>query len=158
MRMIVEYYGKSWIAVLVALCVFGIFSELTYEGKRGIPAILGHTMTKVLIQKEMYQNQMYETHMDHVLPEIYVKEDCKIVAGQYIEIQSCFGAKDCTGIELMVKIEDVWKGEGEAVQVSILPNDTFCIHEPGQYWLKLSATDTNGFRKEVITQIFVNRV
>ena len=158
MKLIAEHYAKSWIAVLVALCVIGIFTKISYADKDGIPAILGSMVDGVLSLRQEQENEVFDSYMQYIYPEIYIKDSCEILVGKDVPIQKCFGARDGTGTELVVQIEKVWNADGVRVNPNISANRTFRIEQPGIYWIMLQTKDMQGRERESILRVLVNRV
>lgn len=157
MRLLVEYYARVWITVLISVSVILAFSMATYNGQQSFPTTLGKMMEMVLSVKSEKTGSAFDSYMKNIPPMFSVKNIDKIKAGKEVRISDCFSAFDSEGREISVNIVCGWNEIGDFINLSISSEGTFCIEDPGRYWIMASATDKWGLKKDIMVQIFVNR-
>lgn len=157
MKLLIEHYSRAWIAIVLAVSVVFAFSKMTYQGRQGVSAFLGNMMERVLYINSEKTGDAFDAYMQNNFPQICLKDSYHIRAGRETEIQDCFYAIDSEGCNLSVDILRGWNSLGEEIDLALSPTGTFCVQEPGRYWIMASATDKNGMQKDIIVQIFVNR-
>ena len=159
MKITIQQYGSSIIALSVFALLLGMCMSLLEKNGKYANALGGfaeHTIKENLLA-ETNPNSAFNTYRNQALPKIFSYGRYEIKTGSYTAISACFYGIDKDGMEIPVKVNNIWDENGKQM-TTVFWNGTECFYfeKGGIYRLVLEAEDKNGKVQTAYVKIFVN--
>lgn len=157
MKQILEYYGRTLIAISASACVVWLFFQVPYQEKEGVPAILGIFVEQSLEKKELSRltGGSYILCMQHLKPKIEVEDIKNCCTGEWISIYDCFSQEEGT---LSMQLRNIYKKDKVTKAGKIhADRQRMYFEHTGEYWLEI---ETKGKGERVcnyLIMIYINK-
>lgn len=151
MKQIIEYFGGTIIAVLVAGCVMSLFSTL--------PMNLGNhaEMSLVMVQPKVGENYAFREYQTMPKWEISVKENYFLQTGIEYEVVDFLTVTDPEGVEREVWFLIGWHEETPEVKMQVTDEGKiFSCSHPGVYLVTLGGHSASAGYYETQIRLLVN--
>lgn len=151
MKEILEQYGNSLLAGMVALLLLGLFIQLPFGEKRGVSAAAGMLFYAGDNRLTGQDNSAYAAYKSIEKPEIRFRDELSLIAGTPVRIDAICQAVDGRGNPVSVQLLSVRDSGG--VECECITGQEVCFPEGGIYELRVMACDADGRSQKGVLKV-----
>ncbi len=157
MKRLLEQYGGMVLTMFLSIVVLTCFFHTNLGGEKGMPASLGQIIEAVILRREgqVKTGEEFDLYKGVSSPKVTINDSYVLRANQTVDISDWVSATDALGMPISVSVIRAWKDDCE-YNFNVLEEGKIMFQESGEYWVELMAKDMNGYKRSVLTKVFVN--
>ena len=157
MKRLIEHYGGVVLTSILSMAVMLSFFGTLTEGKQSVSSMFGSMIAYVSTKDscQVKTKGAFDAYKAVHAPRVFMRDVYVARVGNEIELKDWIMSVDSNDEEREESILGIWKDKEEYV-VQKNEMGKLCFSDAGNYWIKLSAKDSQGYERIVLAKVFVN--